>query len=656
MEQLTNRKEYEGYIVKDIYTGEGNEYIDFTSRDEYVRLGEAIGDIDDFQVKTLMISKTIEEHLDKEITLNKRGIKVLSLFFIDKVANYRKYDQEGNQLNGKYAQVFEDEYSKLIQKPKYKELFQNLHSQDASQVHSGYFSIDRRKKFKDTQGHSKDDEDTYSLIMRDKERLLSFGEKTRFIFSHSALKEGWDNPNVFQICTLRERGKSNITPRQQIGRGLRLCVDQNGNRVHGHQVNTLSVIANESWEDFVQELQKEIEEESGIRFGYANEGIFSDVVIKIIDSKVQSLGHQKSCELYSHFMSKGYFDKEGKVLDILRIALKEKKVQIPWSFTEYGEHVTDQIFKRLKSVAGKREIRNKDKKIEVNPNRQILYSTEFKELWDRVKHKTTFSVNFDAQSLIDKCIKSLDKKLTLHRSKIYYVKESVQVDLGGVIKNDSEGETQSYNLDHQVERLPDIVGYIQNETQLTRKSIVKILTGTSKLDRFKINPQKFIEQCIDIINGEMRLHIVDGIKYQKIGRNEYFSQELFENEELFGYLENNLTESEKSPYEYVVYDSKIESDLSKEFEQSSNVTVYAKLPGWFKIDTPLGTYNPDWVVSWRQDGDEQIYFVVESKGSTSEDDLRPREWSKYECGRNHFEALGSKLELAKNLSDIEKRI
>ena len=656
LEQLTDRREYEGYIIKDIYAGEGNEYIDFTSRDGYVKLGEAIGDVDDLQVKTKMISKTIEEHLDKEIVLNKQGIKVLSLFFIDKVSKYRKYDQEGNQISGNYAQIFEEEYSRLIRQPKYKELFVSPHtcSDDATLVHDGYFSIDRRgRKFKDTKGYSKDDEDTYSLIMRDKERLLSFDSKIRFIFSHSALKEGWDNPNVFQICTLREIGTSSITPRQQIGRGLRLCVDQKGNRVHGHQVNILSVIVNESWEQFVQELQNEIEAESGIKFGFVHEGIFSDVVIQIVDNEVNLLGLEKSSELCEHFMLKGYFNSEGRVQDILRIALKDGSVQIPEEFTEYGEHVVDQILNRLRSVAGKLKIRNEEKRTVVNPNRGVLYSAEFEELWDRVKHKTTFSVRFDSKSLIEKCIDSLNENLKVYRGKIHYEKRRLYMDIGGLTNNESETEIQSYILDYRAESLPDVVGYIQSETQLTRKSIVKILTGTTKLEYFKINPQKFIEGCIDTIGMEMRLHIVDGIKYHKIGENEYFSQELFENEELFGYLEGNLRASNKSPYEYVVCDSEVESNLSRQFEQSRNISVYAKLPSWFKIDTPLGTYNPDWVISWKQDDEESIFFVVESKSSTSRDALRPLEHSKYKCGKSHFAELGTKLELAKDLSDIE---
>jgi len=653
LEELTRRPEYEGYIIKDIYGFEGNEYIDFTSREGYIKLGEAIGDVDDLQVKTVMISKTIEEHLDKQMRLNHLGIKVLSLFFIDKVANYRQYDQDGNKLNGEYADIFEKEYKKLIQKPKYQELHNQSHYQDATLVHSGYFSIDKRaNKYKDTRGNSKDDEDTYNLIMRDKEKLLSFDSKIRFIFSHSALREGWDNPNVFQICTLKERGTSNITPRQQIGRGLRLCVDQNGKRVHGHQVNTLSVIANESWELFVQELQKEIEAESGIKFGYGNETIFSDIVIKKDGNNPVYVGHERSKDLYGYFFHMGYFDQRGKVQDLLRLHLRESNVQIPPTFHEYGEHVSKQILNRLTSVAGKYEIKNKDHKKKVHPNTKILHSLEFKELWERVKHKTTFSVRFDSDSLVKKCIQKLDRNLISSKGKIHYVKSNVQYSIGGLIQDDSTTQTQTHSMDEQVKSLPDIVTYLQNETHLTRKSIVKILTGISKLDYFRRNPQKFIEACIDTIRIQMRLHIVDGIKYQKIGENEFFSQELFQNEELFGYIGGHFNDSKKSPYDYVLCDSKVESDLSKEFEQSEHISVYAKLPSWFKIDTPLGTYNPDWVVSWKQENDEKIYFVVESKGSNKEDDLRPVEKAKYNCGQSHFKELGTELKLAKNLSDI----
>lgn len=668
LEQLTNRTEYEGYIIKDIYGREGNEYIDFTSKDEYIKLGQSIGRVDELQVKTAMISKTIEEHLDKETSLNARGIrvKVLSLFFIDRVAKYRQYDEEGKCFKGIYAKIFEEEYNKLIRRPKYQELFNSLHDHDELDpsllVHDGYFSSDKKSKksnskekfkcFKDTKGTTKADEDTYSLIMSHKEELLRFGSKLRFIFSHSALKEGWDNPNVFQICTLRDLGGSSITPRQQIGRGLRLCVNQEGERVYGHEVNTLSVMATESYHDFVDTLQKEIEADTGIKFGIIEPHSFADVVVGIEEGRTTSLGQEKSNQIYQHLVQHEYVDQRGKVRDKLRIELREGSIEIPEDIAT-EPHVLKQIISNLRSAAGKLEIKNKDDKKRVRVNEKVLDGEEFRSLWERVKYKTTFSVDFDTASLVGKCIEEINRKLIIRRGKLHYTKSKIIMSTGGVEVDDDSVRTQTSNLDTPVDSLPDIVGYLQNETQLTRKSIVDILTGCGKLKCFKINPQKFIEGCIDIINEQMRLHIVDGIKYQRIGDTEYFSQELFKNEELYGYLKKNLTKSSKSPYEYVIYDSKIESNLSEQFEQSGNISVYAKLPNWFKIDTPLGTYNPDWVVSWKEDQQEKLYFVVvESKGRMPWSDLRPKESSKIECGREHFKALNSKLVVATNLSDL----
>jgi type III restriction enzyme len=662
LEQLTDRAEYEGFIIKDIYAVAGNEYIDFTSKDEVIKLGEAIGDVDEHQIKTALIRKTIEEHLDKEIILNPQGIKVLSLFFIDSVGKYRIYDEDGNTVNGDYAEIFEKEYLKLIKKPKYQDLFKDIKDLEinASDVHNGYFSIDKKTKksnakekfeyFKDTKGTTSADEDTYSLIMRDKEMLLSFDSSLRFIFSHSALKEGWDNPNVFQICTLKDAGGSEIRRRQEIGRGLRLCVNQDGERVYGHEVNTLTVMASESYKDFVDNLQREIESETGIKFGVLEKHSFGDVVIEIIDEEIVYLGQEKSNELYNFLIEKEYIDSKGKVQDKLRIALKEDNVELPEELSE-DPKVVSQILNTLKQTAGKLDIKNTADKQLVKVNKRVLDSPEFKELWERVKFKTTFSVDFNSDSLIDQCIKTIDDSLKITRGKLIYTKVKVGITVGGVDSKETPN-TEVSQLNSEVENLPDIVSYLQNETQLTRKSIVKILTGTLKLKYFKINPQKFIEGCIDIINEQMRIHIIDGIQYKKIGNSDCYSQELFENKELFGYLKSNLKTSEKSPYNYVVYDSNIESTLATEFENSSNISVYAKLPSWFVIDTPLGTYNPDWAVLWKDENEEKLFFVVESKGSTGLFDLRPKENAKIDCGKKHFEAIGSEMIVASEMSDV----
>lgn len=670
LQELTDRDEYEGFIVKDIYGVQGNEYIDFTSREEIIRLGEAIGNVDDRQVKTALISKTIEEHLDKEIILNPKGIKVLSLFFIDAVSKYRMYDEDGNMTHGEYAEIFEKEYLKLIKKPKYNSLFGEIKDVESnvSQIHNGYFSIDKKSKssnkkekfeyFKDTNGSTNADEDTYNLIMRDKEMLLSFDSKLRFIFSHSALKEGWDNPNVFQICTLKEAGNSEIRRRQEIGRGLRLCVNQKGERVYGHEVNTLTVMATESYVDFVDNFQKEIETETGIKFGVLASHSFGDVVVEIINIEDEEgnpttdtvyLGQEKSVELFNHLIKVGYIDASGKVQDTLRIALKDGEVNLPDEFTEKPQ-VVNQIINTLKETAGRLEIKDASKKQLVKVNKMILDSPEFRELWERVKFKTTFSVNFDSEKLIKQCISAIDCQLKITRGKLTYTKGTLTMDAGGVGVSNVVNESET--LYGEVERLPDIIGYLQNETQLTRKSIVKILTGTSRLKYFKANPQKFIEGCVDIINEQMRMHIIDGIKYQRLGDAEFYSQELFKNQELFGYLQSNLKESSKSPFTHVVYDSNIESKLAQQFEESKNISVYAKLPDWFKIDTPLGTYNPDWAVMWKDKDEEKLFFVVESKGSTGLFDLRPKEQAKIDCGKKHFTAIGSEMIVASDIEDV----
>lgn len=664
LEELTGRLEYEGYIIKDIYVD--HQYIDFTSRQEELRVGEVIGGVDDRQIKRALINKTIEAHLDKELHLNPQGIKVLSLFFIDTVAKYRVYDEDGNESLGEYAEIFEEEYRRIITRTKYASLFDGVVDleEDVSQVHNGYFSVDRKRKasdkkerfeyFRDTSGSIKADEDTYSLIMRDKEKLLSFKSKLRFIFSHSALKEGWDNPNVFQICTLKDAGQSEIRRRQEIGRGLRLCVNQNGERVYGFETNTLTVMATESYVDFVDNLQKEIEKDTGVKFGVLEPHSFNNVVLELGEDKVTYLGQTKSEQLFAHLSLKGYIDSKGKVQDLLRIAIKEDSVELPEEFIE-DKHVGMQILNTLKDAAGKLEIKNKDDRKKVRVNKRVLNSPEFEALWERVKYKTVFSVDFDSQILIDECIQALNNRLNVNRGKLHYSRVKLEMSIGGV-QSDGEATTYSENIEGNVQALPDIVGYLQNETQLTRKSIVKILTGINKLEYFKVNPQKFIEGCIDIINEQMQLHIVDGISYHKIGDAEYYSQELFQNEELFGYIKSNLKESEKTPYDYVIYDSGVESRLAGEFENSDNISVYAKLPNWFKIDTPLGTYNPDWAILWKDEEEEKLYLVVESKGSTGLFDLRPKEQGKIDCGKKHFEVLDTKMIVATELGDVISKI
>lgn len=632
------RDVYDGYVVNDIYCEPGNEYLDFTSKPDILRLGEVVGDVDPDEYKRLQIRKTIEEHLDKELKLTPKGIKVLSLFFIDKVANYRFYDEDGSQQKGKYALMFEEEYRQLIKKPKYHSLFKEVDTESLVEaVHDGYFSIDKTGKskgqFKDTTGVTQLDEDTYQLIMRDKEKLLSFESKLKFIFSHSALKEGWDNPNVFQICTLNET-TSVIKKRQEIGRGLRLAVNQDGERVHGFEVNTLTVMANESYEDFVSQLQREIEEEEGIKFGVVEKHLFANIVIETADHKQVFLGAETSEKIWNHLFDAQYVDKNGKVQDKLRTDIKENKVALPEELQDYASQITA----TLKKVAGNLNIKNAAEKKPVALNKAVFLGEDFKQLWERIKYKTTFRVEFDVEALISKCVEDIKSNLIVGKTKFIYEKGLTKIERGGI--GTAETSQTSHVYDAKDYTLPDIVSYLQNETHLTRRTLVAILTQCGRLQDFKNNPQKFADEVSSMIKRQMRHFIVDGIKYEKIGDDHYYAQELFEDKELIGYLNKNMLEAQKSVYDHVVYDSEVEADFARSFEQSKDVKVYAKLPGWFKIETPLGHYNPDWAVLVDHDGGEKLYFVVETKGSILGEMLRPIEKAKIDCGREHFKALG----------------
>lgn len=660
LSEKTKRDIYDGYMVNEITFNEEDPAKSFVDLGKVkLTLGQLNGGENPDTIKRLQIRKTIKEHLDKQKRLKYQGIKVLSLFFIDKVSNYRIYDTEtGEPKKGKYAIMFEEEYLNLIQHPEYHDLGTlsvPLHERPAV-VHDGYFSMDKKKsksgkeyfEEKDTKGNTNADNDTFNKIMRDKERLLSFDEPLSFIFSHSALKEGWDNPNVFQICTLNET-TSEIKKRQEIGRGLRIAVNQHGERVRGFEVNTLTVMANESYEQFVDSLQKEMEKEENIKFGVIESHIFSNIVTEIKYGKEVYLGHEKSEEIYSYLLTQNYINSKGIAEDKLKIDLRDNKVVLPEEF----KPLELAIIKKLKSTAGKLVIKNADDKKKIALNKGVLLSEEFKELWEKVKYKTTYRVNFNKEELIKKCIENIDNTVYIPSEKFLFEKKRLQITQGG-IEEDGLGVSEHEEMKiYNRYKLPDIVSYLQNETNLTRKSIVEILTGTSTLYSFKKDPQLYLEQVTEVIKRTMRAFIVDGIKYEKLGEEEYYCQELFETEDLFGYLKTemnkngNMIESSKSPYSHAIIDSDIEGSFAQDLERNKNVVVYAKLPAWFKIATPLGNYNPDWAVLVRPNLDraeEKLYFVVETKGSLFEEDRRETENLKIKCGKEHFKAIDTGID------------
>lgn len=654
------RDVYDGYIIEDIYCAEGEEYISFTGTEQNVPLGQAIGEVDQDQYKRLQIRKTIEEHLDKELRLGPKGIKVLSLFFIDRVANYRSYDKDGNSVKGKYAEMFEEEYARAIKKPKHKTLFDDVDLETAAEgVHNGYFAQDKKKdsggkaRFAESKGDGTTaaDEGAYQLIMRDKEKLLSFESKLKFIFSHSALREGWDNPNVFQICTLNET-TSVMKKRQEIGRGLRICVNQDGERVYGFETNTLTVMANESYEDFAKALQKEIEEDTGITFGKVEAHLFANISVLGEDGQYRPLGVEASKDVWQHLKEEAYIEANGKVTDKLKQALKDNSLELPTSVAEQS----DQIGALLRKVAGDLNVKDAGARTHVRLNKERFLGEEFKALWERIKFKTTFRLSFDTESLVQTCALEIKDMPVVTKARFVYRKSHAEIGRGGVAMGEASQQMHNYDAEHM--KPPDIVSFLQNETNLTRRSIVEILRRSERLDDFKRNPNKFIEQVSEIIKRQMQLFIVDGIQYHRIGDDVFYGQELFQDAELFGYISGrseNMVAATKAVYKHVIYDSDVEREFAVRLDKSDDVKVYAKLPGWFKIETPLGTYNPDWAVLVERDGAERLFFVVETKGTLLADALRPAEKAKIKCGKAHFQALGTDvvMEVADSYGSFE---
>ena len=642
LERVTGRTVYRDCWIGEIRAEKGNEFVEVRDpgAQHFLKLGQATDDVDLLGLQRQMIRRTIREHLDKERRFRSQGIKVLSLFFIDAVNRYREYDDQGDPVRGLYARIFEEEYERISRHPDYSDWFGDVDRGDAAaNAHAGYFSIDRKKIggttveiLKDTLGKSKVDEDTYNLIMRDKERLLSLETPLKFIFSHSALREGWDNPNVFQICALRDI-RTEQERRQTIGRGLRLCVDQAGERIRDVNINTLTVIATESYEEFAENLQREIETDTGIRFGILEPHHFAVIPITSQDGRANVLGQKAAQILWDYLKESGYIDADGRIQESLRKALGRDTLILPNRFTAQRELVIRILLKR----AGGLEIKNADERQAIRPRQAVLHSPDFKALWDRIKHKTIYRVNFDNDKLLAQCIQSLQNAPMVPKPRLQWRKAGIAMSQAGL--ETSEISTAApISLDEGVVELPDVLTELQHRTDLTRQSIQRILSGSERLEDFRRNPQRFIEFATQAINSCKRSALVDGIKYQRLGDEFYYAQTLFQDKELTGYLKN-MIRSHKSVYEQVVYESQTESRFASELEANSAVKVYAKLPGWFKVPTPLGSYNPDWAVLVDSDEGERLYLVVETKGSVDSNDLRQTEESKIACGRAHFDAL-----------------
>ncbi|GGE31313.1 type III restriction endonuclease subunit R [Pullulanibacillus camelliae] len=635
-------------FVKDISAEPGQEYIEFSGEPSIIRLSQALED--DLQLKRAQIRKTIEAHLNKELKLNPLGIKVLSLFFIDNVINYRQYDDKNQRIRGPYAKIFEEEYEAIISSEKYKAL-RDRHV-PVSEVHDGYFSVDGKGKIKNTNGMGQSDESTYHIIMKDKEDLLTFydeakgnvkkAHKLRFIFSHSALKEGWDNPNVFQICTLIET-KDIITKRQKIGRGLRIAVNQEGERVPGFEVNTLTIMANESYEEFASGLQKEYEEE-GIEFGVFLDDIFSSLVIAVDPETGYKtpLGQQKSKELVRYLKEQHYLDAENKGTEILAKAIKANTFAIPESFKSMAKDMKEKIIAAIqgKFNVDKIDIKDRNNKVSVKLNKEAL-ATPFLELWERIKYKTSYCIQLDSEAFIEQAAHKLSEELEVRIAKLEYERHRLETTGMGIETVKKEQTTFSVSA-AQYEKAPDLLTYLQNETKLTRQTLIAILKRSDTLRDFKRNPQTYMMETARLLNSAKRLALVDGIQYKKLANGEVYEQSLFLQEDIESYKDYIVPVHDKrSPYDHVIVDSTVEREFAQACEHDQNVSFYIKLPAGFKIKTPLGNYNPDWALSLQQEGQDKLYFIVETKGSIATEDLRPTELAKIRCGEKHFAAINT---------------
>ena len=632
LEVKTGRSIYEGYVVAGINAMEGFEEIEFTNT-EFLALGKVIGDIDEMTKKREMIKRTIESHLDKERIHIKKGIKVLSLFFIDEVAKYRDY--EADDQKGIYAKIFEECYNELINQPRYAEV-KAFFNTETEKVHDGYFSKDKKGRIKNTNGDTIDDYSTYNTIMKDKEWLLSFDCPLRFIFSHSALKEGWDNPNVFQICTLIEN-RTVFTCRQKIGRGLRLCVDQTGERIDDKNINILHVIAEETFTEFADKLQKEIEDETGVKFGILDIDMFVNIAYTDENGEEKQTSATDARGLLEHFRAKNYIDNKGKIKDTLKNDLLNGTVDLPKKF----ERAKDRIIKQIENAYKKVVIMPSYKQVTVKRKDDVFEHDEFIELWNKIKQKTIYRINMSKENLIDKCVKAISEMDPIGKTKISKETVKINIQKSGV---DYTSQGARFEETENEILLPDVVGILSKNCKLTRDTIGKILLNSGRLQDFVNNPQSFIEEVAKLINYVRANECIDGITYTKIPGKSYSFTELFDLEnqtEITAFLDKNAVAVDHSLYDYIVYDnSQNERDFALELDNDKQVKLFFKIPDKFKIPTPIGSYNPDWAVYVETENEKKLYFVIETKGSTNFMDLRDKESIRIKCGKKHFEALG----------------
>lgn len=626
------RQEYAtGWIVSDISFRPGAEAVEFTNGSE-VTIVQATESFDE-DTRKAQIVETVRQHLDKERTLRPLGVKVLSLIFVDRVANYRGFDEEGNSTLGPIAQWFEEAYVDLASKPRYA----GLELPPVDRVHDGYFSVDTKRRPKDTRGDSAADVDTYDLIMRDKERLLSLDEPLRFIFSHSALREGWDNPNVFQICTLNE-SRSTDRKRQEIGRGLRLPVDQSGERVHDPEINRLTIIANEAYDQFARDLQTEYEEDTGQRFGIVPKQAFARLTspVRPGEPAPAPLGQEMSASVWDHLRENGYLDAAGGVLPKFNPAADGFELDVPGDLEPLRAEITDAVSRYVFA----NRIINARKRQTVRFRKQVSLDPDFKELWDRIGKRTKYRVSLSTDDLVAAAVSAIKSAEPIAPPKVRVQVVELEHTRAG-IASDRRIDQHEYATSAPTV-LPDILSDLQNETDLTRATLVRILRESGRLADFSVNPQAFTVMVAAKINAVMHRQMVDGIKYEPVPGLHWemrrLEPEASEEIERYAARLYKVQSDKKTLFDHIEIDSEVERRFAKGLDDNVNVRFFMKLPAWFTVETPIGPYNPDWAIVFEDS--QRVYLVRETKGSAEEDELRGREETKIRCARQHFDAIG----------------
>ena len=623
--------------------------------------GDVIGAVDEDQLRRIQIRETILSHIQRERQLFYKGIKVLSLFFIDEVANYREYDAAGQPVNGKYAAMFEEEYEDIIGSMQLAigddEYLRYLQAISASKTHAGYFSVDGKGKMVNSKVGRKettsDDVSAYELIMRNKELLLDrdpVRSPVRFIFSHSALREGWDNPNVFQICTLKQSG-SDVRKRQEVGRGLRLCVNQSGERMDTnvlgndvHNINILTVIASESYDSFAKGLQTEMAEAVADRPRAVTVELFVGKVIKDEHGNEQVIDQATASAIHFDMIVNGYIDRKGALTD----KYYEDKANGELKVAEEVADSAASVLAIIDSIYDERSMQPENARsnnVELQVDEDKLAMPEFKALWSKINAKSVYIVDFDTEELIQKAIAALDSKLRV--SRIHFQVEtgamttiqSKEELLSGASFVKEESASYSVTMTANSNVKYDLIGKLVDETGLTRKALVAILKGiqSTVFSQFKDNPEEFIVKAAALINDEKATAVIEHITYDVL--DDHYGTDVFTDPTIKGRLGFNAMKAKKHLYDHIVYDSTGERDFAAELDTNTNVAVYVKLPDGFYIATPVGHYNPDWAIAFYEGSVKHIYFVAETKGSMRSMQLRLIEQSKIHCAREHFKAI-----------------